>query len=41
LSEVFIAKIAFALKIGPKLVEVFGYDVIIFNDVLQFAMEIC
>jgi hypothetical protein len=41
LREVFIAKIASTLKIGPKFAQVFGYDVIIFKESIQFVMEKC
>jgi hypothetical protein len=34
-------KIASALKVGPKLSNLFGYDAIIFSDCLQIAMEFC
>ena len=41
LKEAFLAKMASALQIGPKFCNIFGYDVLIFNDGLQFAMEMC
>lgn len=41
LREAFCAKVASALQIGPKFCNIFGYDVLIFDDGLQFAMEMC
>lgn len=41
LQEVGLAKLASILKVGPKFVNIFGYDAIIFQSDLQFAMEMC
>lgn len=34
-------KIAAALKIGPKIIKNFGFDIVIFKDNFAFGMEFC
>jgi len=39
LKEFFIAKIASALKIGPTIKKWVGFDLIFYEDCVEFAME--
>ena len=41
LQEIFFAKIASALGIGPSFHPLFGYDCVIFEDGVEFFMEKC
>lgn len=36
-----IATICNILKIGPKILKPFGYDIVIFKNVIVFCMEYC
>ena len=41
LQEVLMAKILSALEVGPKFVQLFSYDAIVFRNHVQYAMEMC
>ena len=41
LKEYFFNKIAAALGFGPKTENIFGYDLVCYNDRIEFAMELC
>ena len=41
LKEVFIAKIASILEVGPRFETIYGYDLLITEDVVEYAMELC
>ena len=34
-------KIAAALKVGPKIIKNFGFDIAVFKDSFAFGMEFC
>ena len=41
LQEIFFTKIASALKVGAEFADIYGYDAIVFNDGISFALERC
>lgn len=41
IEEYCITKICDALECGPSVIQPFGFDLIIFNDRIEFAMEKC
>ena len=41
MREFFFYKLASALKIGPFLESPLGYDIMCYNDAIEFAMELC
>lgn len=41
ISEFFILKIASALQVGPFIHSPFGFDLIIYRNCIEFAMEFC
>ena len=41
LREVFVAKLASCLQVGPHFSNIYGYDAVLFADCLQFSMEMC
>ena len=41
MEEYFFAKLASCLKIGPKVVPLFGYDILIHENSFEFVMEYC
>ena len=41
LKEVFMLKLASTLGVGPQFENIYGYDVIITKDTVEFAMEYC
>jgi len=41
IREWFLLRIASALKCGPALDNYLGFDIFIFNNCVEFAMEIC
>ena len=41
LREYTLSKIASVLRFGPKMEKIFGYDILSFNDGIEFAMEMC
>ena len=41
LKEICFYKIASSLEIGPAYQQIFGFDVLLFDDSIEFAMEMC
>ena len=41
IKEYFCSKIASAIGIGPAMEKIFGYDLLWFDDSLEFALEKC
>ena len=41
LKEYFFFKIAAVLGLGPLMENIFGYDLVCYNDRIEFAMELC
>ena len=41
MEEFFFFKIASVLKVGPKIENIFGFDLICYDDSIEFAMEFC
>ena len=41
LQEYFFYKIAAALEFRPEMDNIFGYDLICYNDRIEFSMELC
>ena len=41
IKEWFLLKIASGLEIGPKIEKSFGFDILMFSECLEFAMEFC
>ena len=41
MKEYFFFKIAAALGFGPRMENIFGYDLVCYNDRIEFAMELC
>ena len=41
IEEYFFYKIASVLEVGPEMKNHFGYDLICFDDRIEFAMELC
>jgi hypothetical protein len=39
IKEFCLLKIAAILKIGPQLSNIFGFDIVVFNDCAEFCME--
>jgi hypothetical protein len=41
LKEVFFAKVMSGLRTGPKFKKILSYDAVVYEDCVQFCMEIC
>ena len=41
IKEVCILKIAHLLGVGPKTTDLFGFDIVVYNNCAEFAMEYC
>ena len=41
LKEYFFFKIGAVLGFGPEMDNIFGYDLVCYNDRIEFAMELC
>ena len=41
IEEYFFYKIASILRVGPFLEQIFGYDIVCYDDSIEFAMEMC
>ena len=41
LREICFYKIASLLEIGPAYRQIFGFDILLFDDSIEFAMEMC
>lgn len=41
LKEYFFYRLASTLEFGPRLPNIFGYDIVCYNDAIEFAMELC
>jgi hypothetical protein len=41
IKEWFILKVASKLEVGPKVMPYFGFDILMYSDCVEFAMEAC
>ena len=41
IKEWFIMKICSILKVGPQIEPYFGFDILMYSECVEFAMEVC
>lgn len=41
LTEYCLLKIASALEAGPNMTDIYGFDIMVFEDCIEFGMELC
>jgi serine/threonine protein kinase len=41
MKELFILRVASALRIGPRFDNIYGFDIILYRNAIEFSMEFC